>query len=64
MVDIYKFEFTAREVSLLMSAVIAAQVEDEQYVKNYPENAELAASLKETIIEYGALRDKLRKDYT
>ena len=63
MEDIYRFEFTSRQVTLLMSSVIIAQVQDEQFVKNYPENTELVASLTETIKEYEALRDKLRKDY-
>lgn len=63
MEDIYRFEFTTRELSLLMAGIITAQVEDEEFVKNYPENAELVASLKETIKEWEALRVKLRKGY-
>lgn len=63
MEDIYRFEFTAREVTLLMGAVITSQVEDEEFVKNYPEDVELVETLRKTIKEYEALRDKLRKDY-
>ncbi len=63
MEDIYRFEFTAREVSLLMAGVITAQIEDEEFVKNYPENTELVESLKGTIQEWEALRVKIRKGY-
>ena len=49
MEDIYRFEFTAREVSLLMGAVITSQVEDEEFVKNYPEDVEPVETLRKTI---------------
>lgn len=56
----YKFEFTLKEVSMLVSAVIHAQVDDEQFIKNYPENKELVENLEKEKDMLQAILDKLR----
>lgn len=55
----YKFEFTSEEVIKLVSAVIMAQVDDEQFIKNYPDNKELIGNLKKEIDMFQSILDKL-----
>ena len=58
----YKFEFTSEEVTKLVSAVIIAQVDDEQFIKLYSEeNPELCAKLQNNLRIYAELLKKLRK---
>ena len=57
----FKLEFTPEEVTKLVSAVILAQVDDEQFIKNYPDDKELIGNLKKEIDMYQAILDKLRK---
>ena len=56
----YKFEFTSEEVTKLVSAVIMAQVDDEQFIKNYPDNKDLIGNLKKEIDMFQSILDKLR----
>ena len=57
----YKFEFTSEEVTRLVSAVILAQVDDEQFIKQYSEeNPELCAKLQNKLRIYAELLQKLR----
>lgn len=57
----YKFEFTFKEVAELVCAVIAAQVDDEQFITQYSEeNPELCAKLQNKLHIYAELLEKLR----
>lgn len=56
----YKFEFTSEEVTKLVSAAIRAQVENEQFIKNYADNKELINHLEKEIDMYQSILDKLR----
>ena len=57
----FKLEFTSKEVTRLVSAIILAKVDDEQYIKNYPDDKELIGNLKKEIDMYQAILDKLRQ---
>lgn len=56
----YKFEFTSEEVNKLVVAVVMAQVDDERFIKEYPENKELVGNLKKELDMFQAILDKLR----
>lgn len=56
----YRFEFTSEEVTELVAAVIKSQVDDELFIKNYPDNKELIGSLKREIDRLQNILDKLR----
>jgi len=57
----YKFEFTSEEVTKLVSAVFVAQVDDEQFIKQFSdENPELCAELQNNLRIYAELLKKLR----
>lgn len=57
----FKLEFTPEELTKLISAVILAQVDDESFIKNYPDDKELIGKLKKEIDIYHSILDKLRK---
>ena len=57
----FKLEFTPEEVTKLVSAVIFAQVDGQQFIKNYPDDKELIGKLKKEIDMYQTILDKLRK---
>lgn len=58
----YKFEFTSEEVTKLVSAVIVAQVDDEQFIKQFSEeNPELCGKLQNNLRIYAEILKKLRK---
>lgn len=56
----YKFEFTSEEVNKLVVAVVMAQVDDERFIKEYPDNKELVGNLKKELDMFQAILDKLR----
>ena len=56
----YKFEFTSEEVNKLVVAVVLAQVDDERFIKEYPDNKELVGNLKKELDMFQTILDKLR----
>ncbi len=57
----FKLEITPEEVTKLVWAVIYAKLDDEEYIKNYPDDKELIGKLKKEIDIYQAILDKLRQ---
>ena len=62
MEDIYRYEFTIEEVSDLVMGIVTAKVEDEIFIKEFPDDTELNEKIKDNIRRYNALLDKIRRD--
>jgi len=65
MKDIFRYEFTAEEMGDIVMGIISAKVEDEMFLKNYhaDDDTEFTEKLKDNILRYNALLDKIRRDY-
>ena len=62
MEDIYRYEFTLEEVSDLVMGIVTAKVEDELFLKEFPDDTELNEKIKDNVRRYNALLDKIRRD--
>ena len=57
----FKLEFTPEEVTKLIWAVILSKLDDEQYIKNYPNDKELIEKLNKELDVYETILVKLRQ---
>ena len=63
MEDIYRYEFTAKEINDLTVGLVTAKVDNESFIKDFSDETDLVETLKADIRRYDALLDKLRRDY-